>query len=323
MMIETRRGRGREPMTDDQAPTASSESDATRVDVPVATPGEPATPAPVPASAPAPGPVGQPAEASPAAKPRRTMGRAGQTVGVIGLIVSVVLAIATLGGTVWLTGQINDVSAQADARLAEGGPVLDTLSVKIGDIKSVVDEVVAAADAVAGTAAPSEGIVATLRDKLDSLAARYAELRQSYTNLREQVLGAVRTLELLGRVVPGFSIPQGPLDALTTLDSKIQELDSTISGVLGTDFATAAQQQTAAVVSEKVGKISAALDGLLGVISNVQAKLDSARADIAAAVSQLVTVITVGGIVLALIFLYMAFLHWVLLRTSRAVGRGG
>jgi methyl-accepting chemotaxis protein len=265
-----------------------------------------------------------PSVAAPApSRRRRRLGGAGQVVGLIGLVLSLVLAFGALAGSLWLTGQVEDAAAAVDARLAEGQPQLDKLETGITEIKSTVDEVVAAADALAQASLPSDGPLATLQDSLGGLASRYAGLRNSYGDLKEKVTGALSSLQLLGRIIPGFTVPQEPLDALEALDTKVQELDASISGILETKFDGSALRDAAALVSEKVGKVSAGLDKVLGVVSDAGAKLAQARSDIAAAASQVTTLITVGGIVVMLLFLYIAFLHWVLYRSSRAARSGG
>lgn len=314
-------------MTDDQV-RSDAVNDETQVTEPVAAPvpAEPAVPAepiaPVsatPASAAA-APVA--AAATTPGKPKRAAGGIGQAVGVIGLVLSLLLAVGTVAGTMWLTGQITEVGVSIDARIGQAQPALDTLSTKVGDVKSVVDELATAATAVSQSAAPSGPIVTTLRDKLDGLANRYATLRNAYGELRTNVTSAINSVQTLSRFIPGFTVPQGPIDALNNLDAKITEFDGTISDILSTDFSGDKLQAAATVVAEKVTKVSSALSAVVGVIQVAGEKITQAQTDIKAGLAQLTTYITIGGIVLALIFLYMALLHWVLFRTSRAVGRG-
>lgn len=303
-------------------------TDETQVDVPVAgdatatatAVAEPAPEAPAPVQAPDSAGAGAVTQAAPG-KPKRAMGGAGQVVGVIGLVLSLLLAVGSVAGTMWLTGQVNAVAQAANDKIAEQAPKLDKLSETVTGIKTQVDELATAAQQVASSASPSGPIVTTLRDKLDALAARYQQLRSAYTDLRSKIATALGGLQALDRLVPGISVPQGPVDALNNLDAKLQELDGTITGVLSTDFNGEKLQQAASVVAEQVGKLSAGLDKVNGFIADASAKLQQVQVDIANAASQLTTVITIGGIVLALLFLYGALLHWVLFRTSRAAAR--
>jgi hypothetical protein len=255
-------------------------------------------------------------------KRRRMLGGAGQVVGIIGFVLSLVLAFGALAGSVWLTGQIETLATSVDARIAEGQPKLETLSTKVVEIKATVDQVVALADTAAQATVPSDGLLAGLRDRLNGLANRYTELRNSYTDLREKVTGALNGLQLLERVIPGFTVPQEPLDALAALDSRVQELDAAITGILDTKFDGTPLRDAAALVSEKIGMVSSGLATAVTFIDDANVKLTQARSDIAAAVSQLNMYIVFGGVLGMLLFLYIAFLHWVLFRTARAVGRG-
>jgi methyl-accepting chemotaxis protein len=283
---------------------------------PAAASAAPEAPAPAAAAAPA------AAVAATPPKRRRGLGAAGQVVGIIGFVLSLVLAFGALAGSFWLTGQIETLATTVDARIAEGQPKLETLSTKVVEIKATVDQVVALADTAAQATLPTDGLLAGLRDRLSGLSNRYTELRTSYTDLREKVTGALSSLQLLERVIPGFTVPQEPLDALAALDAKVQELDAAITGVLDTKFEGTPLRDAAALVSEKVGMVSSGLETAVTFIDDTSAKLVQARADITAAVAQLNTYIMIGGVLAMLLFLYIAFLHWVLFRTSRAVGRG-
>jgi hypothetical protein len=318
-------------MTDDQARPEDEVPEETQVQVPVAADAQPAPAvAPVAPVAPAaPGATAPVAAAatgvSDAGRPRgrrRAIGRAGQVVGIIGLVLSFVLAAGALVGTAWVADQINAVASEVDSKIAEGQPKLDTLTEKVSQIKAVVDEVVAAADAATQAVAPDDGLLAGLQDRVNNLASGYANLRNSYGDLRESIAGAVGTLQTLDRIIPGFDVPQGPIDALQGLDARVQELDATISGVLDTTFDGSALRDAAQAVSEKVGRVADGLDTVLGIIDEAGAKLTQARTDIANAASLITSILRFSGVVIALLFVYIAFLHWVLFRTSRAIHRG-
>ncbi len=213
------------------------------------------------------------------------------------------------------------MAAEVDSRIAEAQPKLDALDARISEVKATVDDVVAVANAAAQTATPGDGVLATLQERLGGLASRYAGLRNAYSDVREKVTGALAGLQVLERIIPGFQVPQEPLDALNGLDARVQELDAGISGILDTKFDGGTLRDVAATVAEKIGLVSGGLDKVLGVIDEVGVRVTDARAEIAALASQISTYVTLGGALVTLLFLYMAFLHWVLFRTSRSAGR--
>lgn len=310
------------PVTD--APAAPG-AEVAGADAPVAAAaaGAPAATAAAPAaSAPAAAPAAV-APAPPRPSKGRAMSRVGQVVGIVGIVLSLVLAVGSITGSLWLTGQIGTLAAEVDSRIAEAQPKLDALDARISEVKATVDDVVAVADAAAQVATPGDGVLATLQERLGGLSSRYAGLRNAYSDVREKVTGALAGLQVLERIIPGFQVPQEPLDALNGLDAKVQELDAGISGILDTKFDGGTLRDVAATVAEKIGMVSGGLDKVLGVIDEVGVRVTDARAEIASLASQISTYVTLGGALVTLLFLYMAFLHWVLFRTSRSAGRTG
>jgi len=256
----------------------------------------------------------------PAGKPKPVK-VAGQVVGILGIIVSIVLVVGVLLGRGWVIGQVDAVAATVDAGLARADPVLLAAETKVGDVKTRVEAMVQAADAVAANPAPPPALTGALSGAISAVTDRYASLRSGYSDAREGITSTIAQLQGLVRFIPGVSVPQGPIDALAALDTKVRALDSTLSGVFGGQPGSQAIGELATAVSAKGNELLAGLDTVASAINQVQGTLAQARADAAGIASTIDSVMTILTVVIVLLFVYIALLHWVLFRTSRAAGR--
>jgi hypothetical protein len=250
-----------------------------------------------------------------ASKRRRAAGLTGQTVGIIGIVVSLVLVIGVILGRGWLVGQVDEVAGAIDSTVARALTLVDATDAKVTEVGDQVTATLDAAEAVAADRAASSELLQGLLNRVNGVSERYLALRDAYAGLREGAVSALDRLQLLGRLVPGFSVPQGPVDALTALDQQIQAFDAAVMPLIsaGTGRADEAAQAIAdrsRLADQAVGSIQAGLDTMRG-------RLDGMRTDVAAFADTLSNVITFGAIALVLALLYIAFLHLVLFRAGR------
>jgi hypothetical protein len=279
-----------------------------------------ADPAPVQAAAPVPAPVPAPAAApAPAAHSRRNrrLGMAAQIAGVVGIIVCLVLAAGVLLGRGWATDTVSTVTTNIDAKLAEAVPLLDTASSKVSEVAGRVGAVADAANALADRPAPSSELLQGLMGAVTNVSDRYLELRATYGSLKESVTGALEGLQTLDRLIPGFSIPQGPVDALAKLDAAVTEMDAKITGLTDAIPESGPIDMVATAIATKVGEVEAKLQTLVGVIDDAQARLAEVRTQLASTSGTINTVISIGSLGLVLALLWVAVLHWVLFRAGR------
>jgi flagellin-like hook-associated protein FlgL len=285
--------------------------------------------APVPAAA-EPEPVPTPA-ATPAAQPavaaakagggHRGLGLAAQVVGVIGIVLCLVLAVGVIVGRGWATDTVSQVSTSIDSQVARAVPLLDTASGKVSEVSGRVGALADAATALAGRPNPSNEVLQGLMGALTNVSDRYLELRAKYGELKATVTSALDRLQMLDRLIPGFSIPQGPVDALANLDAAVTDLDAKIMGIAGAIPETGPIDAAATAVATKATEVKGKLDGLVGVIDDAQTRLTDLRAKLASTTDTIRTAISIGSLGLVLLLLYFAFLHWVLFRTGRQMRR--
>ncbi len=251
----------------------------------------------------------------------RVLGTAGQIVGVVGIVVCLLLAIGVIVGDAWAVGTVDDVAAAVDAKIAKAEPLLTQASTKVGEISGRVSTVADIAAGIAADPSPGGAVADTLRAGLASVSDRYQTLRTNYGDVRESVQSVVDRLEALDRLVPAISIPQGPADALETLDARLQEFDAKVTGLITIDPGQGPVNQAAAAIAQKAGEIDARITDLQGKIGDVQQRVSALRTKLSDTAGTIRLGITLGAIGSILLLFYLALLHWVLFRHSGEIRR--
>lgn len=259
---------------------------------------------------PAPKPVGAPKKAA-------SVG--GQAVGIVGIVISLLLALGVIVGRGWLVDQVNGVAGAVDDGLAKGVPLLADADAKVTDVQARITEAGDAARAVLDGSSPPPAVVQAFSARLSAVTDRYFPLRASYADARANVVSTIDRLQTLDRLVPGISVPEGPVDALATLDGTVRAVDSNVMAVLSANEGAQAVADAARTVAAKAPDVTAALDGVHGKIADAQARLTATRDSLASAASSITTAITIVALVIVLGLLYVAFLHLVLFRSAGGV----
>ncbi len=192
------------------------------------------------------------------------LGTAGQVVGVVGIVVCLLLAVGVVLGRGWAVGTMDDVAAAVDAQIAKADPLLTQASVKVGEISGRVSTVADLAAGIAADPSPGGAVADTLRSALASVSDRYQALRSNYVDLRESVQSVVDRLQTLDRLVPGFTIPQGPVDALAALDARLKEFDAKVTSLITIEPGQGPVNKAAAAIAQAAGEIDARITDLQG-----------------------------------------------------------
>jgi hypothetical protein len=259
-----------------------------------------------------------PAAASTGRRNRR-LGLVAQVAGVIGIVLCLVLAVGVLVGRGWAMDTVSEIATGIDARAARAVPLLDTASQKVSEVSGRVGAVADGANALAARPNPSNELLQGLTGAIGNVKDRYLELRATYGQFRDTAATALDRLQVLDRLIPGSQIPQGPADALAKLDAGVSELDAKIMGLAIPESGPIDAAATA--IATKAGEVQAKLDGLVGVIDDAQTQLAEVRSHLASTADTISSVISIGSIVVILLLLYFALLHWVLFRTGRQLRR--
>ena len=272
-------------------------------------------------SAPIPGDVAMVLPPDAAPTPRdRWLGWAGQVVGVVGIVVSLGLIVAVLLGRGWLVDRADEMAGTVDAALARGVTLVDTTSSRVSEVSGRVGAVADAAQALSTNPNPAPGLSEALSAQLQPIQDRYLALRSAYTDVKTSVVSAFDRLQTLDRLLPFFSIPQGPVDALQSLDAQLQAIDAKVSDLFTTP-GSGAVNAIAAGVATKASNLQTGLGSVTGSLDDLSARITTVAANVQAKADQVKLMITLGSLVPVVLLLYLAFLHWVLFQAGSRMRR--
>jgi hypothetical protein len=251
----------------------------------------------------------------------RVLGAVGQVAGVIGIVACILLIIGVVMGRNWLIGTVSDVQDRIDVGLVRAETLVDNASTRVSEVSGRVGAVSDAAAAVAAKPNPAPALTEFLLTQLSGVSDRYLALRSSYTDVRETAVATLDRLNTLDRMLPFLSIPQGPVDALASLDQRFQQLDASIMQVLSIPGAGAVDA-VATAVAAKADAIQTSLNDLTAKMADGKARLESLRGRIADKADQFSSIVTIATVVMILFLVYFVFLHWLLFHTGRTLWRG-
>ena len=256
----------------------------------------------------------QPSDAAPTRRDR-ILGRAGQVAGVVGIVVSFALILAVLLGRGWLVDRADEIAGTVDGALARGVTLVDTTSSRVSEVSGRVGAVADAAQALSTNPNPAPGLSEALSAQLQPIQDRYLALRSAYTDVKTSVVSAFDRLQTLDRLLPFFSIPQGPVDALQSLDAQLQAIDAKVSDLLTTP-GSGAVNAIAAGVATRASNLQTGLGSVTGSLDDLSARITTLEAGVQAKADQVKLIITLGSLVPIVLLLYLAFLHWVLFQAG-------
>jgi len=264
-------------------------------------------------------PATEPTAPTTAARPR--LGRTLQIVGVAGFIATLLIIAVIWLARGWAVGQVDGVVSRVDGVLLRA----DTAVTKAADrIDTTAQGVGEFADTVGNTTSgPVRSlIIDAVSTRLSPAADRYREFRSAYGDMRAQVVSAIDTLQGIDRFIPAFSVPQGPIDALATVDQAVQDLDSMVTDLVSLASSGGETSEAATRLASRAQDVQATLTGVSGEVRSVSGTIDGLRADAADLGSTASQILTISALALTLLTAYVLALHialWVLghrLRTS-------
>jgi hypothetical protein len=178
-----------------------------------------------------------------------------------------------------------------------------------------VGAVADAANVIAADPNPAPALSEALAAQLKPVSERYLALRSAYTEVRTTVVGALDRLQTLDRLLPWLSIPQGPMDALTAIDARVQAIDAKVTDLLSTP-GSGTVNAVAGAIATKATDVQGGLGSVTTALDQVSTRLTTLQSDVQARADRITLLITLASLVLILGLLYSAFLHWVLFRAS-------
>jgi hypothetical protein len=248
--------------------------------------------------------------------PRKAASVGGQTLAVVGIVVCIVLAASVILARGWAVDQVDAVGDSIDAGLARGIPALQAADTRVAEVGTRVQEVADAATAVATSDAVAPQVAQALSGRLSGISERYLPLRAGYADARSDLVSALDRVQAVQRFVPGITVPQGPIDALASLDQAVRAVDERITGILAANQAGTAIRETAQRVADAAPGVQTALGDVSTRLANAETRLNEARADVTSTMDRITSLITIVTLLILVLLVYVAALHVVLLRAA-------
>jgi hypothetical protein len=248
--------------------------------------------------------------------PRKAASVGGQTLAVVGIVVCIVLAALVILARGWAVDQVDAVGDSIDAGLARGIPALQAADTRVAEVGTRVQEVADAATAVATSDAVAPQVAQALSGRLSGISERYLPLRAGYADARSDLVSALDRVQAVQRFVPGITVPQGPIDALASLDQAVRAVDERITGILAANQAGTAIRETAQRVADAAPGVQTALGDVSTRLANAETRLNEARADVTSTMDRITSLITIVTLLILVLLVYVAALHVVLLRAA-------
>ena len=254
-------------------------------------------------------------------RPRKAASVGGQALAVAGIVVCVVLGALVILARGWAVDQVDAVGASIDAGLARGIPALQAAGSRVQEVGTRVQEVADAAAAVATSDAVAPEVAQAFSGRLSGISERYLPVRAGYADARSDLVSALDRVQTVQRFVPGLSVPQGPIDALSSLDQAVRAADERITGILAANQAGTAIRETAQRVADAAPGVQTALDDVSTRLANAENRLNEARADVTSTMDRITSLITIVTLAFLALLAYVAALHVVLLRAAGGMRR--
>ena len=223
----------------------------------------------------------------------RVLGIVGQVAGVTGIVICIVLIVGALLGRGWAMGTVDTIATRLDAGIGRAIPPISTASGLVGEVADRVGSVAEKAEEAAANPGPEAQVLQDLQARLQGAADRYLELRTAYSEVRTQAVSIIDRLETIDRMLPGVSIPTGPIDKLTEVDARIQEMDAAIIDLIG-DGGPGASDRLASEIAEKARAAEAKVTGLSDRLDAISTDLLTLQADLDAIEGRARTAITLA-----------------------------
>lgn len=230
-----------------------------------------------------------------------------QAFGIIGLILSALLAIAIVLGVGWATDQVDGAFGSVNGTIERGATIVDTASGKLEERAADIDAFLADAAAAAGSATVPQA----LAERASAIADRYQEVRDDFVALRARVESAYMTIAQIGRFLPALDLPTEPPAQLVELDARIAEFDGAVAGLRGDATATVDR------IVEAATSMRSTVDRVTGVTASIATGIDDVQARVAAANDTIDGYLQLVTIVMLALVGYIAALNLLIVLLAR------
>ncbi len=248
-------------------------------------------------------------------RPPTRSATAAQVAGIVGIVVCAVLIVLVWVGIGTVGSKVNDLAAGVNAGFNRATDAATTVAGNL-DAAAVTAGTIGTDASTIAASLPTPDAVTKLANRLGGFVDGYRDLRVRYGGLRENVTGAISSLQNVARFVPGLDVPDQPVDALAAVDAKLQSIDDSITSTW-----QALQGSDATVVGTAVAATSARLQTVLteasAAVRTLNDRLVAGQNRATAATDTLRTILFIVALVISLLLLWVLALNVALWRLGQ------
>ncbi len=240
---------------------------------------------------------------------------AAQIAGIVGIVVCAILIVLVWIGLGTVGSKVNDLAAGVNAGFNRATDAAATVAGNLDAAAVSAGSIGTDASAIAASV-PTPDAVTKLSNRLGGFVDGYRDLRVRYGALRENVTGAVSSLQNVARFVPGLDVPDQPVDALAAVDAKLQSIDDSITSTW-----QALQGGDPRVAGTAVAAAGARLQTVLteasAAVRTLNDRIVAGQTRANAATDQLRTILLIVALVISLLLLWVLALNVALWQLGR------
>jgi predicted PurR-regulated permease PerM len=242
---------------------------------------------------------------------KRTLGVIAMIFGVLGIAISLLLIWPVWVGHGAVTDGVSSLEATVNSGMEQVSGFITDIETSLTNAQERVGQLTTEAQQLAQNPNVDERAAARLVARLeDSVGARYVTARESYVSMRERINGLRSSIRLADRLIPGIDLPELQFERLEELDSKLQDINTTLVGIrtdlLDTGLPVTQLAQRIATGTQRLGD---RVDTAIESVSGYNAQVEKAQSSLASAASSARNVTTLVAVLLTLLCLYFALLH--------------
>jgi hypothetical protein len=250
--------------------------------------------------------------------PRRpVLGAIAQVLGIAGAIVCALAIAGVLLGQSWAKDRLDALAQDVVEALDRAVGVSEDALAGIAAGIEEADGIGTAAQTLASAPTIDEAAMQALIARVAPLAERYQAIRDRYVVLRERATTFMEVARRVDQLIPGITLPEGPVEPLARVDQGLANLDQALVDLTTKALDRAAASEAAAAIATAAGSLESGLTDAQALAQEIHDDLVSAQADVEALADRLESLVGVSALAIGAVLAWILVLHLALFTLGR------